>query len=108
MEADVQPELDSGEEQRFFHRTNIRGMTTTQVQKARAFRALHERSGAFIIPNPWDAGTAKLLAALGFEALATTSLGVSSSLGRRDGAGAVSRRECSTTAPRSPARPTCR
>jgi len=68
-------------------------MTTTQLQKARAFRALHERAGAFIIPNPWDAGSAKLLAALGFEALATTSLGVSSGLGRPDGAGAVSRRE---------------
>ncbi|HEV3008523.1 MAG TPA: isocitrate lyase/phosphoenolpyruvate mutase family protein, partial [Burkholderiales bacterium] len=68
-------------------------MTTTQLQKARAFRALHERPGAFIIPNPWDAGTAKLLAALGFEALATTSLGLASSLGRSDGAGAVSRRE---------------
>lgn len=65
----------------------------TQIQKATAFRALHERAGAFIIPNPWDAGTAKLLAALGFEALATTSLGFAASLGRPDGAGAVSRRE---------------
>src|SRR5688572_17091330 len=68
-------------------------MTPSQLQKSRAFRALHERPGAFIIPNPWDAGTAKLLTALGFEALATTSLGVSSSLGRPDGAGAVSRGE---------------
>lgn len=57
----------------------------TQEHKAAAFRSLHERAGAFIIPNPWDAGTAKLLAALGFEALATTSLGVASALGRRDG-----------------------
>jgi 2-methylisocitrate lyase-like PEP mutase family enzyme len=48
------------------------------------FRALHERPGAFIIPNPWDAGTAKLLAALGFEALATTSLGLANMLGRPD------------------------
>jgi 2-methylisocitrate lyase-like PEP mutase family enzyme len=68
-------------------------MTATQVEKARSFRALHERSGAFIVPNPWDAGSARILTALGFEALATTSLGLSSSLGRRDGAGAVSRRE---------------
>jgi 2-methylisocitrate lyase-like PEP mutase family enzyme len=68
-------------------------MATTQLQKARTFRALHERAGAFIIPNPWDAGTAKILAALGFEALATTSLGLAATLGRRDGAGAVSRRE---------------
>src|SRR5215213_6317799 len=65
----------------------------TQMEKAEAFRTLHERAGAFIIPNPWDAGTAKLLAALGFEALATTSLGMSAGLGRPDGAAAVSRRE---------------
>ena len=56
----------------------------TQMEKAMAFRALHERPGAFIIPNPWDAGTAKLLAALGFEALATTSLGLANMLGRPD------------------------
>jgi 2-methylisocitrate lyase-like PEP mutase family enzyme len=66
---------------------------TTQLQKAQAFRALHQRDGAFIIPNPWDAGTAKLLTALGFEALATTSLGLANTLGRPDGAGAVSRGE---------------
>jgi 2-methylisocitrate lyase-like PEP mutase family enzyme len=65
----------------------------TQAARAAAFRALHERPGAFIIPNPWDAGTARLLAALGFEALATTSLGLANSLGRPDGAGAVSRDE---------------
>jgi 2-methylisocitrate lyase-like PEP mutase family enzyme len=53
----------------------------TQLEKAKTFRALHERPGAFIIPNPWDAGTARLLAAMGFEALATTSLGVANSLG---------------------------
>lgn len=65
----------------------------TQAQKAEAFRALHERPGAFIIPNPWDAGTARLLASLGFEALATTSLGLASTLGRADGTNSVSRRE---------------
>jgi 2-methylisocitrate lyase-like PEP mutase family enzyme len=65
----------------------------TQIEKARAFRALHERPGAFIIPNPWDAGTARLLASIGFEALATTSLGLSNSLGRIDGLGVVSRDE---------------
>lgn len=65
----------------------------TQAEKAAAFRALHARPGAFIIPNPWDAGTARLLAALGFEALATTSLGLACSLGRPDGVGAVSRSE---------------
>ena len=66
---------------------------TTQAQKAAAFRALHERHGAFIMPNPWDAGTARLLTALGFEALATTSLGLANTLGRADGTGAVSRAE---------------
>jgi 2-methylisocitrate lyase-like PEP mutase family enzyme len=64
-----------------------------QAARAARFRALHERPGAFIIPNPWDAGTARLLASLGFEALATTSLGLANSLGRPDGANAVSRRE---------------
>jgi 2-methylisocitrate lyase-like PEP mutase family enzyme len=53
----------------------------TQMEKATLFRALHERPGAFIIPNPWDAGTARLLAAMGFEALATTSLGLANMLG---------------------------
>ena len=57
-----------------------------QTQKAAAFRALHGRSGAFVIPNPWDAGTAKILTQLGFEALATTSAGLAFALGRCDGA----------------------
>jgi 2-methylisocitrate lyase-like PEP mutase family enzyme len=56
----------------------------TQDEKGRIFRALHERDGAFIIPNPWNAGTARLLAHLGFEALATTSMGYAFSIGRRD------------------------
>jgi 2-methylisocitrate lyase-like PEP mutase family enzyme len=56
----------------------------TQAEKAAAFRVLHERPGAFIIPNPWDPGTAKLLSALGFEALATTSLGLANTFGRTD------------------------
>lgn len=56
----------------------------TQAEKGRAFRALHERDGAFIIPNPWDVGSARLLAHLGFEALATTSMGYAFSIGRRD------------------------
>src|SRR5262245_40618645 len=56
----------------------------TQEEKGRLFRALHERDRAFIIPNPWDAGTARLLAKLGFEALATTSAGFAFSCGQRD------------------------
>ncbi len=58
-----------------------------QAAKAELFRSLHERPGAFVIPNPWDAGTAILLAGLGFEALATTSGGLAFSLGRRDAGG---------------------
>ncbi|MBI2823327.1 MAG: isocitrate lyase/phosphoenolpyruvate mutase family protein [Planctomycetia bacterium] len=56
----------------------------TQAEKAVAFRALHERDRAFLIPNPWDIGTARVLAHLGFEALATTSAGFAFSLGQRD------------------------
>src|SRR5262245_4045278 len=65
----------------------------TQAEKAQRFRALHAREGAFVIPNPWDAGTARVLEAVGFEALTTTSAGLAFSLGRRDGAGEVSRDE---------------
>jgi 2-methylisocitrate lyase-like PEP mutase family enzyme len=56
----------------------------TREQKYEALKALHERAGAFVIPNPWDAGTAKILTAMGFEALATTSAGYAFSIGRRD------------------------
>jgi len=56
----------------------------TQAEKAKAFRALHERKEAFIIPNPWDVGTARLLERLGFEALATTSMGFALSIGKQD------------------------
>jgi 2-methylisocitrate lyase-like PEP mutase family enzyme len=57
----------------------------TQTEKAKTFKSLHERAGTFIIPNPWDLGSARLLANLGFEALATTSGGFAASLGRMDG-----------------------
>jgi 2-methylisocitrate lyase-like PEP mutase family enzyme len=57
---------------------------TTQTEKGIAFRELHHRKRAFIIPNPWDVGTAQLLASLGFEALATTSAGYAFSVGQRD------------------------
>jgi 2-methylisocitrate lyase-like PEP mutase family enzyme len=56
----------------------------TQTEKGRAFLKLHERDRAFIIPNPWDAGTARLLAHVGFESLATTSAGYAFSAGHRD------------------------
>jgi 2-methylisocitrate lyase-like PEP mutase family enzyme len=56
----------------------------TQAEKGRVFRALHERDHAFIIPNPWEIGSARLLAHLRFEALATTSAGYAFSRGRQD------------------------
>lgn len=61
----------------------------SQASRGQLFKALHERDGAFVIPNPWDAGSAKLLASLGFSALATTSAGLAFSLGRADGEGAL-------------------
>jgi 2-methylisocitrate lyase-like PEP mutase family enzyme len=60
-------------------------MGASQEEKGERFRALHARAGAFVIPNPWDAGTARLLAGLGFEALTTTSAGLAFTLGRHDG-----------------------
>ena len=58
----------------------------TQAEKGRSFRALHERGRAFIIPNPWDIGSARFLQSLGFEALASTSAGFAFSIGKSDGA----------------------
>jgi len=62
-----------------------------QTEKANRFRALHQGPRVLVMPNPWDAGSAKLLASLGFEALATTSLGVANMLGVPDGEGRISR-----------------
>ena len=58
----------------------------TQEQKAATFEALHKRDGAFIIPNPWDVGSARLLENAGFEALATSSAGYAFSVGKADNA----------------------
>jgi len=63
----------------------------TREQKYEAFKALHARPGAFVLPNPWNAGSAKILTALGFEALATTSGGYAFSLGRADSPEQLSR-----------------
>jgi 2-methylisocitrate lyase-like PEP mutase family enzyme len=68
-------------------------MSVSQTEKAERFRALHDGPGTFVIPNPWDVGTARILAALGFKALATTSSGLAFSLGRRDGLRLVTRAE---------------
>src|SRR6478672_11573579 len=65
----------------------------TSAEKGRLFKQRHAQPGILILPNPWDAGTAKLLQSLGFEALATTSLGMSNALGRPDGENVVSRAE---------------
>ncbi|WP_122665232.1 isocitrate lyase/PEP mutase family protein [Pseudomonas viridiflava] len=65
-------------------------MDSQQLLRAQTFKALHERDHAFVIPNPWDAGSAKLLASMGFEALATTSAGLAFTLGRADAEGALS------------------
>ncbi len=66
-------------------------MTVSQDQKAETFRTLHARPGAFVIPNPWDAGSARILTSMGFEALATTSAGLAFTLARTDGTAAVTR-----------------
>jgi 2-methylisocitrate lyase-like PEP mutase family enzyme len=59
-------------------------MTKTQAEKAAAFEALHKAPGVFVIPNPWDPGSARLLAGLGFKALTTTSAGYARSIGFPD------------------------
>ena len=68
-------------------------MAMTQAQRAELFRDLHFGTHLLVLPNPWDAGSARLLAGLGFEALATTSAGLAFSLGHRDGVGEVSREQ---------------
>ena len=68
-------------------------MTATTESKFEAFKALHEGPGVFVMPNPWDAGSARILTALGFEALATTSAGFAFSIGRRDSAGGLTREQ---------------
>ena len=66
-------------------------MTETTNNRESAFRTMHQRDGAFVIPNPWDVGSARILAAMGFEALATTSAGMAFALGWQEGT--VSREE---------------
>jgi len=60
-------------------------MSVTQNEKAARFRALHDGPGTFVIPNPWDVGSARILAGLGFQALATSSAASASAIGRKDG-----------------------
>jgi len=70
----------------------------TQAEKAAQFQALHQRDEIFVVANPWDAGTARILTGLGFAALSTTSAGLAFSLGKRDGTGSVTRGESLTNA----------
>ncbi|MDX1401149.1 MAG: isocitrate lyase/phosphoenolpyruvate mutase family protein [Kiloniellales bacterium] len=67
--------------------------TLTLFDKAEKFRKLHLRPNAFVIPNPWDIGSLRILEASGFEAIATTSAGFAFTIGRQDGAGLISRSE---------------
>lgn len=57
---------------------------SSQAEKANRFRELHQQKEAFVIPNPWDPGSAKILAHLGFQALASTSAGYAFSIGQPD------------------------
>jgi 2-methylisocitrate lyase-like PEP mutase family enzyme len=65
----------------------------TQAEKALHFQSLHQRPEPFVIANPWDAGTARILTALGVPALSTTSAGLAFALGKRDGTASVTRDE---------------
>jgi 2-methylisocitrate lyase-like PEP mutase family enzyme len=65
----------------------------SQKEKGSIFAALHEEPGVFVIPNAWDAGSARLLQNLGFQAVATTSAGFAFTIGKPDGSGAVTREE---------------
>jgi 2-methylisocitrate lyase-like PEP mutase family enzyme len=74
-----------------FNRCKSRCTMPTREEKCKTFRALHERAGIFLIPNPWNAGTAKILAGLGFEALATTSAGYAFNAGSVDSTAVLTR-----------------
>ncbi|MDF2365930.1 isocitrate lyase/phosphoenolpyruvate mutase family protein [Sneathiella sp.] len=68
-------------------------MSTDICERAEAFKALHLREKAFVLPNPWDTGSTKMLTALGFEALATTSAGFAFSTGKGTSIGEIGREE---------------
>lgn len=70
----------------------------SKAEKFKRFEALHHQSQAFVMPNPWDAGTARLLTHAGFEALATTSAGYAFAAGKRDSFSSLSRDEILTNA----------
>ena len=65
----------------------------TQAEKAVIFQTLHQGNEIFVIGNPWDAGSALILTAMGFQALSTTSAGLAFTLGRKDGTASITRNE---------------
>src|SRR5215475_10742457 len=73
------------QEQPLNHRTEQFAMPVTQLDKGNSFCALHQGTRAFIIPNAWDAGSARVLAGLGFSAIATSSYATAGAYGTRDG-----------------------
>ncbi|MFT7594743.1 MAG: 2-methylisocitrate lyase-like PEP mutase family enzyme [Paracoccaceae bacterium] len=68
-------------------------MPPSQIEKYEQFKALHRADAPFVIPNPWDAGTARILSSLGFAALASTSAGCAFAAGKRDSEGVLTRDE---------------
>jgi len=66
---------------------------SSQLEKAQLFKSMHERNALFVLPNPWDVGSARMLAGLGFKALATTSAGFAFSQGKLDSIGMMQRDE---------------
>src|SRR5713101_253395 len=82
---DLRQRCQTGSSRRATARRRRRWMTLTQSDKAKQFRALHEAPGAFVIANVWDGGSARMMAGLGFAALATSSGAAAGLLGRRDG-----------------------
>jgi 2-methylisocitrate lyase-like PEP mutase family enzyme len=65
----------------------------SHIRRAELFKNLHLQNGLFVVPNPWDAGSARILQTMGFKALATTSAGLAFSLGKRDGHAAITREQ---------------
>jgi 2-methylisocitrate lyase-like PEP mutase family enzyme len=72
---------------------NMSKQNISPAARAEAFRALHRQPGIFVVPNPWDAGSARMLEILGFKALATTSAGLAYSLAKPDGHASITREE---------------
>jgi 2-methylisocitrate lyase-like PEP mutase family enzyme len=79
--------------QRVLHANDMKTMEKSTQERAIEFKAMHQRPGVFVVPNPWDAGSARILEMMGFKALATTSAGLAYSLGKPDGHASITREE---------------